>query len=386
MNAPHPSVWIERLTLTDFRNHAALTLATGSGPVVLFGANGAGKTNLLEAVSMLSPGQGLRRATFVEMAHHGGGGEWVVSARINRHGLALDVGTGLKAGVTHSRPNARIVRIDGETQSGSGALADIVEIAWLTPALDGLLTGPAAERRRYLDRLILCFDPGHRARSGHFERAMRQRNRMLEDGSCDNALLEGLEKIMAEAGVAIAAARCDATAALNAVWQRRYQCWPESPFPWATAELKGTLEESISAGKPAVDVEDDYARALSAGRERDRAAGRALEGPHRSDFGLTHGPKDMPGRLCSTGEQKSLLIGLILAHAELSAARRDGAPILLLDEIAAHLDTDRRSALYEELVQLGTQAWMTGTDRSAFSGLEGRASFFRVEGGSVTAL
>jgi DNA replication and repair protein RecF len=386
MNAPHPSVWIERLTLTNFRNYANLTLEAGPGPVVLYGANGAGKTNLLEAVSMLSPGQGLRRATFIEMARHGGGGEWIVAARINRHGLAMDVGTGLKAGVTHSRPNARLVRIDGETQSGSGALADIVEIAWLTPALDGLLTGPAAERRRYLDRLILCFDPGHRTRSGHFERAMRQRNRLLEDGSRDQALFEGLENIMAEAGVAIAAARCDAVAALNAVWQRRHQRRPDSPFPWATAVLEGALEERIAAGLAAVDVEDEYARALRAGRDRDRAAGRALEGPHRADFHLTHGPKDMPGRLCSTGEQKSLLIGLILAHAELSAVRRDGAPILLLDEVAAHLDTDRRGALYEELVLLGTQAWMTGTDRSAFAGLEGHAAFFQVEDGSVTAL
>jgi DNA replication and repair protein RecF len=384
MSAPHPSVWIERLTLTSFRNYPCLTLETGPGPVVLYGANGAGKTNLLEAVSMLSPGQGLRRATFAEMARHRDSGEWVVAARINRHGIAMDVGTGLKSGVTHSRPSARQVRIDGETQSSSGALADIIEIAWLTPALDGLLTGPAVERRRYLDRLILCFDPGHRTRSGHFERAMRQRNRLLEETSRDWALFDGIEKVMAEAGAAIAAARCDAVAALNAVWQRRYLRWQESPFPWATARLEGTLEECLFAGAPAVDVEDDYARMLAESRERDRAAGRTLIGPHRSDLHLTHGPKDMPGRLCSTGEQKALLIGLILAHAELSAARRDGAPILLLDEIAAHLDVDRRHALYDELVHLGTQAWMTGTDRSAFSGLEGRAGFFHVEDGSAT--
>jgi DNA replication and repair protein RecF len=386
MSTPHPSVWIERLTLTSFRNYSYLTLDMGPGPVVLFGANGAGKTNLLEAVSMLSPGQGLRRATFAEMARHGGSGEWVVQARINRHGGLMDVGTGLKAGVTHSRPSARQVRIDGETQPSSGALADIIEIAWLTPALDGLLTGPAAERRRYLDRLILCFDPGHRTCSGHFERAMRQRNRLLEEASRDGALFEALEKIMAETGVAIAAARCEAVAALNAVWQRRDQRWPQSPFPWATARLEGTLEERLAAGAPAVDVEDDYARMLSETRERDRAAGRALTGPHRADLHLTHGPNQMPGRLCSTGEQKALLIGMILAHAELSAARRDGAPILLLDEIAAHLDVDRRHALYDELVHLGTQAWMTGTDRTAFSGLESRARFFRVEEGSVTPL
>jgi DNA replication and repair protein RecF len=385
-----PSAWIERLTLTRFRSYTHATLDAGPGPVVLFGANGAGKTNLLEAVSMLSPGQGLRGATFADMARQGGAGDWAVHARIVRQGLVHVIGTGprpSRSAAGLAAPGARtgrIVRVDGETEAGSGVLADLLEIAWLTPALDGLLTGPAAERRRYIDRLILCFDPHHRTRAGHFERAMRQRNRLLEDGSRDAVLFAGLEEIMAEAGVAIAAARCDAVKALNAVWQRRHARAPTSPFPWATAALEGTLEAELSAGRPAVDVEDDYVRALASHRERDRAAGRALTGPHRSDFHLTHGPKDTPGRFCSTGEQKALLIGLILAHAELSAARRDGAPILLLDEIAAHLDAARRAALFDELVLLGTQAWLTGTDRAAFSGLENRAAFLHVEDGRIT--
>jgi len=277
----------------------------------------------------------------------------------------------------------RTVRIDGDNQSGSGALADCLEIVWLTPALDGLLTGPAAERRRFLDRLILCFDPAHRTRANHFERAMRQRNRLLDDGSRDDTLFAGLEAQLAEAGVAIAAARLEATAALNAVTSARRDRAPHSPFPWSHASLDGTLEQHL-AEAAAVDVEDSYAADLAATRERDRAAGRTLTGPHRSDFILTHGPKQMPGRLCSTGEQKALLVGLVLAHAELSSTRRRGAtPLLLLDEVAAHLDPERRTALFGELLTLGTQAWLTGTDRAAFVALEGHAGFFEVSDGVV---
>lgn len=380
-----PKVWIERLTLTNVRNYAALTLDVPAAPVVLYGSNGAGKTNLLEAVSMLAPGQGLRRAALSDLARHAGQGDWAVAAHVMRDGDPVDIGTGIRAGhSTGDRATSRIVRIDGENQTGSGALADLIEVVWLTPALDSLLTGPASERRRFLDRLILCFDPSHRTRANQFERAMRQRNRLLDDGARDGALFDGLEQLLAESGVAMAAARLDAVSALNTVSERRRQRAPDSPFPWAAATLEGTLETML-AEAAAVDVEDRYAQELAGRRDRDRAAGRTLIGPHRSDFLLTHGPKAMPGRMCSTGEQKALLVGLILAHAELSAARRNGsAPILLLDEIAAHLDTHRRGALFEELLLLGTQAWMTGTDRSAFSGLEGRAGFFHVDEGSVT--
>ena len=382
-----PKVWVKRLTLTNVRNYASLTLESPPAPVVLFGSNGAGKTNLLEAVSLLAPGQGLRRAALADIARHAGGGDWAVAAHIMRDGDPIDVGTGIRADRSPGeRATSRIVRIDGENQTGTGALADVIEVVWLTPALDSLLTGPAAERRRFLDRLILCFDPSHRTRANQFERAMRQRNRLLDDGARDSALFDGLEKLLAEAGVAMAAARLDAVAALNAVAERRRERAPDSPFPWAIAALEGSLEQHLSEAA-AVDVEDRYAEDLARTRERDRAAGRTLTGPHRSDFLLTHGPKSMPGRLCSTGEQKALLVGLVLAHAELSAARRHGAaPILLLDEIAAHLDEHRRSALFDELLLLGTQAWMTGTDRSAFAGLENRAGFFRVDDGFVTPI
>ncbi len=381
-----PKVWVRRLTLTNFRNYASLTLETPPAPVVLFGSNGAGKTNLLEAVSMLAPGQGLRRAALADLARHTGGGDWAVAASVLREGNPVDIGTGIHARPIGERATSRIVRIDGENQSGTGALADVIEIAWLTPALDGLLTGPASERRRFLDRLILCFDPSHRTRSNQFERAMRQRNRLLDDGARDDAQFRGLEEQLAEAGVAMAAARLDAAGALNAVAGRRRARTPDSPFPWADAKLEGTLEAQLTEAA-AVDVEDAYALELARMRERDRSAGRTLTGPHRSDFLLTHGPKNMPGRMCSTGEQKALLVGLVLAHAELSTARRQGAaPILLLDEIAAHLDESRRSALFDELLLLGTQAWMTGTDRSAFSGLENKACFFQVDDGFVTPI
>ena len=381
-----PKVWIERLSLTNFRSYSSLSLITGSAPVVLLGANGAGKTNLLEAVSLLAPGQGLRRAPMSLLARQGGAGDWAVAARLHRADDVFEVGTGRQAASNGDDGNrtARIVRIDGVTQSGSGALADLVEMVWLTPASDGLFTGPAAERRRFLDRLVLCFDPAHRTRANQFERAMRQRNRLFENGVFDQSQFAGLEKVMAEAGVAVAAARLDAVAAIAAVAERRRARAPDSPFPWARTWLEGRLEKGLEEA-PAVDVEDAYAQRLAETRERDRAAGRTLSGPHRTDLIVEHGPKGMPAHLCSTGEQKTLLIGLVLAHAEMARARRDDCtPILLLDEIAAHLDVDRRAALFDEILMLGTQAWMTGTDRTAFEGLEDRASFFQVADSNVT--
>lgn len=379
-------LWIEQLTLTNFRNYQSLAVEVDARPVVLIGPNGAGKTNLLEAVSLLAPGQGLRRAAYGDLARHGGAGDWAVAARLHSEGAEINIGTGLQPSPGLAARSGRIVRIDGVAQSGSGALAEYVEMVWLTPALDGLFTGAASERRRFLDRLILCFDPGYRKRAGQFDRAMRQRNRLLDEDVREPARFEGLETIMAETGVAIAAARSEAVAVLRHEMQLRRSRGSQSPFPWAELELDGTLEAAVGDGA-AVDVEDAYRDRLARFRERDRSAGRTLEGPHRCDLIVQHGPKAMPAKICSTGEQKALLISLVLAHAELTAARRDGAaPILLLDEIAAHLDADRRGALFEDLIRLGTQSWMTGTDRSAFAGLESRAGFHRVAGGDVTEI
>ncbi len=372
-----PATWVERLTLTDFRNHARLSHVFDHRPVVLTGPNGAGKTNLIEAISLLAPGQGLRRAPYPEIARSGSDA-WAVAARVHTPAGPVDIGTGLTGASAASNRTGRTVRIDGEPQSGSGILADYVEMIWLTPAMDGLFTGAAGERRRFLDRMILCFDPGYRTRVNHFERAMAQRNRLLEDGVRDSARLGGLEVVMAETGVAIAAARAQAVAALATTIEARRARDEASAFPWAVLMIEGWLERELSM-RAAVDVEDLYARALAAGRERDRAAGRALDGPHRSDFIVGHGPKSQPARLCSTGEQKALMVGLILAHAELIAERQSGAaPILLLDEIAAHLDAARRAALFDEIIALGTQAWMTGTDQEAFSALGERAQWLQL--------
>lgn len=374
-------IWVERLQLTDFRSYAGTTVSAGPEPVVLHGANGAGKTNLLEALSLLSAGQGLRRSPFPELARSDGRGDWAVSARVHTLHGALDIGTGLAPDRGTGRIG-RIVRIDGETQPGSGRLDDYVEMIWLTPAMDGLFTGPASDRRRFLDRLILCFDPGYRTRIGQFERAMQQRNRLLADNVFEAARFEGLERIMAETGAAIAAARLEALGQLGAVIAARHSRTPDSPFPWARLALEGTLETALTS-EAAVDVEDSYHRKLAAERERDRAAGRALSGPHRTDLLVEHGPKGAAARVCSTGEQKALLIGLILAHADLVAQQTGAVPILLLDEIAAHLDPARRAALFDEILALRSQVWMTGTEAEAFAALRGKALFLEVADGSA---
>ena len=372
-------LWVERLVLTNFRNYVATTLSFGPTPVVLVGENGAGKTNLLEAVSLLAAGHGLRQAPYADLARAAGSGGWSVAATVHSTAGALEVGTGIAPSSGGTARPGRIVRIDGETQGGTGVLAELVEMVWLTPAMDGLFTGPASERRRFLDRLILCFDPRYRTRIGHFERAMQSRNRLLADGVADRARFEGFERVMAETGVAIAAARLEAVGQLATTIEQRHLRAPDSPFPWAILAIEGSIETELSQ-RAAVDVEEIYAGRLAETRERDRAAGRTLTGPHRSDLVVEHGPKAMASRQCSTGEQKALLVGLVLAHAELTSQRRDGGgPILLLDEIAAHLDPARRSALYDEILGLGLQAWMTGTDLEPFAPLAERAQIFTVE-------
>jgi DNA replication and repair protein RecF len=374
-------VWVERLRLTDFRNYAALALDAGPGPIVLTGPNGAGKTNLMEAVSLLTAGQGLRRAPYAELTRIGAQA-WAVAGTVRTPVGPVAIGTGIESREAGAR-SGRVVRVDGQTRSGSGILTSEIDIFWLIPAMDGLFTGPAGERRRFLDRLIPAFDPGYRTRLGQFERAMQQRNRLLADGVREDARFAGLERIMAETGVAIAAARATAVGELAATVAARREAAPQSPFPWADLAIAGALEADL-AHSPAVDVEDAYAASLRRSRERDRAAGRTLEGPHRADLIVGHGPKAMPAAVCSTGEQKALLVGLVLAHADHVRRHRDGrAPILLLDEIAAHLDPIRRAALFDEIVTLTGQTWMTGTDSEGFSALAGRAQFLQVEDGRI---
>lgn len=372
-------VWIERLRLTDFRNYTAAALDLDPRPVVLTGHNGAGKTNLLEAVSLLTSGRGLRGRPFAELVR-AGGSAWSVAA--DAHGregpVALGTGFGSEDGGT-----ARVVRIAGKTQSGSGALADHVPMVWLTPAMDGLFNGPASERRRFLDRLVFAFGPRFRTHAGRFEGAMRQRNRLFETGSGASALYRGLEEQMAGEAVAIAAARLDAVSALRDEIDRSRHKRSDSSFPFATIALAGTLEQALESAA-AIDVEDAYRGRLEAGRDADRRAGRALEGPHLTDFKVGHGPKEEPAEACSSGEQKALLLGVVLAESQLIKRESRGlAPLVLLDEVAAHLDGARREALLAEIMTLEAQVWLTGTDAELFSGLADFAQFAEVNRGRI---
>lgn len=369
---------VRRLTLTDFRNYATLSLDLGPGAVVIAGENGAGKTNLLEALSLLSPGRGLRRAQLGEIARANQPG-FAVNALIQSGDDEWNVGTGTLGASSGEAEPARRVRIGGANARSADELLDLVRVMWLTPAMDSLFTGPAAERRRFLDRQVLAIDTGHGQRALDFERAMRNRNRMLTDGVTDRAWFEAIESQMAETGVAIAAARVELVHLLAAMIEKL----PDSgPFPQADLVLKGQLEDEV-ATMPASDAEERYRAALAQGRERDRAASRTLEGPHRSDLLVSHRPKAMPAEYCSTGEQKALLIGIVISHARLSAEVSGMTPLLLLDEVAAHLDPARRAALFDILLELGGQCFMTGTERSLFAALEGRGQFLTVSNGAI---
>jgi DNA replication and repair protein RecF len=376
---------INRLSLTNFRNYRSASLCTDDRTVVLIGANGAGKTNCLEAISLLAPGRGLRGVPFADLAIQGGDGGWAVFAELNAGEAVHTIGTGLEQALPgQPEKTARTVRINGANMKTPGALARYGQMVWLTPAMDGLFTGPAGERRRFLDRLLINIDPANAVLAGAYERAMRQRNKALEIHS-SAAVLDSLEVQMAETGTALMFARRDALAALASEFTPTASCANEKAFPWASLALSGPLDALVTQ-LPAAAVEDAFLRQLYEGRERDRAARRSLTGPHRTDLLVTHGPKNMAARLCSTGEQKALLLGLVLAQASLIKALKGGtAPLLLLDEVAAHLDETRRNALFGEILRLGCQAWMTGTDRFAFEALlsGGEAQFFLVSDGAI---
>jgi DNA replication and repair protein RecF len=368
---------ISRITLTNFRNYAALSLDLKPGAVVLTGDNGAGKTNLLEAVSLFTPGRGLRRAPYGEVAREGGDGGFALYAKLDGPNGAADIGTGF-AGADAGETGRR-VRINGAAARSADDLLEWLRVVWLTPAMDSLFTGPAGDRRRFLDRMVLAIDASHGQRALDYEKAMRGRNRLLADNSRDGAWFEAIETQMAETGVAIAAARAELVRLLTAMIERLPG---EGPFPQADIALAGDLESRIG-NLPAVDVEEEFRRSLAVGRERDRAAGRTLSGPHRSDLVVRHRPKAMPADLCSTGEQKALLVGIVLSHARLTAEISGMTPILLLDEIAAHLDAGRRAALFSILEDLACQTFMTGTDAALFSSLKGRAQFLTVDHGTA---
>ncbi|KQN90524.1 recombinase RecF [Sphingomonas sp. Leaf231] len=336
---------LSRLVLTDVRNHAALTIAPGAGFVVLTGANGAGKTNVLEAVSLLAPGRGLRRAALAEVARGDGPGGFGVAATM---GDDVTLATGALA----TAPERRVVRING-APAPSTALAERLAVLWLTPAMDRLFTEAAGGRRRFLDRLTLALEPGHARDGARYEAAMRDRNRLLAQPAPDADWLAALEAQMAQHGAALDAARRRTVAALD----ESLAAQPAGDIARARIALEGWSGDGA-----------ELALALRHGRTRDAAAGRTLAGPHRADLIVTHVDKARPAATASTGEQKALLLAIVLAHAELVAAVVGRAPVLLLDEVAAHLDPVRRTALFARLAPLG-QVWMTGTERALFSAI-----------------
>ena len=369
---------LSELRLTNLRNYGELALAFAGNLIVLTGPNGAGKTNLLEAISLLSPGRGLRRSAYDAIARRDGAAGWVVSALLVRNGEQVRLGTGT-AGLAETGERGRRVRIDNAAASAE-TLLDYLRILWLTPAMDGLFTGPAGDRRRFLDRLVLAIDPGHARRVTEFEKLMTSRNRLLEENG-DPAVLDAIEAQLAERAVAVSMARSETVGLLQAVLGEGGLA--EGAFPVAEISLAGAFEAQI-AGQKASNAEGAYCSGLAAARTRDKAARRTLDGPHRSDLEVSFAEKGMPAALSSTGEQKALLTGLVLGHATLVERTSAMTPILLLDEIAAHLDESRRAALFERLEAIGCQTFMTGTDAGLFAALEGRAEFFSVDGGTVT--
>ena len=375
---------VRQIRLTDFRNYRQLRLDCGPEPVVLVGANGAGKTNLLEALSFLVPGRGLRRARLDEVAYRSRGGEstsasWAVAAVLDTPEGRLAVGTGLEPPRTDGGLSRRAVRIDGRPASSQTALGQHVAAVWLTPQQDRLFLDGPGERRRFLDRLVTALHPEHAGDVAAYENAVRQRSRLLGEGNRDPHWFTALEDTMARHGVALAAARADTVQRLDAAARLGV-----GPFPRASLSMIGEIDGWI-ASMAALDAEDRLRAQLAASRLRDAEAGTTSCGPHRSDLSVRHLDLDLPAAEGSTGQQKALLVSIALAHARLVALSRGRPPLLLLDEIAAHLDAERRAALFEEIVALGAQSWMTGTDAGLFEPLAGRAQCMRVADGAIAA-
>jgi DNA replication and repair protein RecF len=371
-----------RLTLTDFRSYSRAELVLSGRPVFLVGPNGAGKTNLLEAVSLLTPGRGLRGASLAEVGRRlpgeTVGRPWAVAAEVSAASEVTRLGTGVEqAGAAR-----RLVRVEGET-APPGRLSEYVRQVWLTPAQDRLFLEGASERRRFFDRLVFAAEPRHAAHAAAYEKSQRERMRLLVEGPADPAWLDALEARLAEAGALMADARARTLAALQAEIDGR----GERPFPQARLSLAGAWEQMAADGAEIAELEQRLAAALAGARERDAAAGRALTGPHRGDLAVVHLERDRPAAECSTGEQKALILNLVLAQAaRLARAQHDPSPVLLLDEVAAHLDRRRRTALFDEIEALGLQAFLTGTDEHLFEGLAGRAQGIRVDASGLAEI
>jgi DNA replication and repair protein RecF len=367
-----------RLTLNNFRNYHAASLETGAKTIVLVGPNGAGKTNLIEAISFFAPGRGLRRANLDEVAFSEGDGSWAAAAEIEGAlGLAT-LGTGIERPLEDGATILRKCRIDREPVGSAAAFADHLRVVWLVPAMDTLFVGAPSERRRFLDRLALAVDAEHGSRVNALERSLRSRNRLLEEARPDAHWLDAVEHETAELAVAVAGQRVETVHRLDAVLASR----KGSAFPPAEIALDGWMEKLIPE-HPAIEIEERYRAVLRDNRARDAAAGRTSDGPHLTDLKVTYAHKDIAAADASTGEQKALLIGLVLAHGRLIAEMTGFAPILLLDEIVAHLDPARRAALHVELAQLGGQVWMTGADPALFAEVRDDAMIVEVASGRL---
>jgi DNA replication and repair protein RecF len=369
---------IRRVTLTNFRSYRAAALATADKPIVLFGPNGAGKTNLLEAISFLAPGRGLRRAALDVVAFREGDGSWAVAAEVEGAlGLAT-LGTGIERRVDEGETASRACRIDREPVGSAVAFADHLRVIWMVPAMDTLFTGAPSERRRFLDRRALAVDAEHAGRVNALDRALRSRNRLLEERQPDTQWLDAAEHETAELAVAVASLRAETVSRLATVLASRRG----SAFPPVEIALDGWMEKLIQA-HPALEIEERYRTVLRENRARDAAAGRTLDGPHLTDLAVVYADKGIAAADASTGEQKALLIGLILAHARLIAAMTGFPPVLLLDEVVAHLDPSRRRALHQELAQVGAQVWMTGADPALFVEVADDATMVEVGSGRL---
>ena len=379
-----------KLSLSEFRCYQSLSLKADKRPVVLIGCNGVGKTNLLEAISFLAPGRGLRRATLGEITRcsrddREHGPRWAVAATLETPTGEFEVATGYEVGQSTNSSGRRIVRLNGNDVRKHSLIDEVFAAIWLVPEMDRLfMDGPSA-RRRFLDRMVSTFDVNHNAQLNDYEKATRERTRLLREDNAkskvsDPGWLDALEQRMADNGVAIAAARKSYVKKLNAAFQLSTGCFPD-----AKVELDGDIELWLEKSS-ALEVEDKFKGALAASRQLDREAGRALIGAHRSDIKVMHLLKKRPAAVCSTGEQKALLISIILAHARLVSLDRGWPPLLLLDEIVAHLDVDRRVALFKEICAIGAQSWMTGTDLNLFEGFLGRAQIFRIEAGKAHSI
>ena len=384
---PKAFATIARLTLTEFRCYGLARIEADPGIVVLTGPNGAGKTNLLEALSLLSPGRGLRSAWSTDFHRVGAGpdGVWGVAANVERHDGTVLVGTGREP-ATEPRPTAerrptperRVVQIDGKPAKSQAALADVLSVVWLTPLMDRLFVEGAKGRRRFLDRLVFGLDPAHSGRVSRHDTALKQRARLLAERPGEKAWLDAIEAELAATGVALAAARLDMVARLA-----RAIAASAGPFPRPIVAADGPVESQLMRD-PALAVEDWLRETLARNRHRDAASGETLVGAHRGDLAVTHQEKNMPAALASTGEQKAILVAIVLAAARLAAAEHGRTPILLLDEVSAHPDETRRAALYAEIVQLGAQAWMNGTHRSLFDALGQDAQHFTIRDAHIT--